>query len=49
MTPEDRVRELGLHIPDYADPPYGGRYGQVRPYRRIGNLLFAIRPHPGGP
>ncbi|WP_198154029.1 RidA family protein [Catenuloplanes japonicus] len=34
------MRELGLDIPDYTDPPYGGRYGQVLPYRRIGNLLL---------
>jgi YjgF/chorismate_mutase-like, putative endoribonuclease len=39
-TPENRVRELGLDIPDYADPPYGGRYGTVKPFHRVGNLLL---------
>lgn len=38
-TPEQRVRELGLEIPDYADPPYGRRYGRMKPFHRIGDLL----------
>jgi len=39
-TPESRVLELGLTIPDYADPPYGGRYGTVKPFHRVGDLLL---------
>lgn len=39
-TPESRAAALGLAIPDYADPPYGGRYGTVKPFHRIGNLLL---------
>jgi len=39
-TPESRVRALGLTVPDYADPPYGGRYGTVKPFHRTGNLLM---------
>lgn len=57
-TPEQRVRELGLSIPDYSDPPYGGRYGQgLKAFHRIGDLveLSGITPedrsgnrlHPG--
>ncbi|MET7394942.1 RidA family protein [Dactylosporangium sp. NPDC005572] len=36
---EQRVRELGLTIPDYSDPPYGLRYGPLKPFHRIGDLL----------
>jgi hypothetical protein len=37
---EARVLELGLEIPDYANPPYGGRYGSaLRAFHRTGNLL----------
>lgn len=39
VTAEQRVRELGLQIPDYSDPPYGRRYGPMKPFHRIGNLL----------
>jgi hypothetical protein len=39
-TPEERVRELGLEIPDYANPPYGGRYGAgLKAFHRIGSLV----------
>jgi len=40
-SPELRARELGLTIPDYADPPYGGRYGgsTLRAFHRTGDLL----------
>lgn len=38
-TPEQRVRELGLAVPDYADPPYGGRYGTVKAFHRTGSLV----------
>ncbi|KAA9108026.1 RidA family protein [Microbacterium rhizomatis] len=36
---EARVRELALDLPDYANPPYGRRYGRIKPFHRIGNLL----------
>ena len=38
-TPEERVRELGLLIPDYADPPYGERYGAMKGFHRSGRTL----------
>ncbi|PZF99034.1 RidA family protein [Micromonospora endophytica] len=38
-TPEQRVAELGLVIPDYADPPYGERYGAMKPFHRAGHTL----------
>jgi hypothetical protein len=37
---EARVIELGLAIPDYADPPYGGRYGTIKPFHRVGSMLM---------
>lgn len=58
-TPEQRVRALGLEIPDYTDPPYGGRYGgdTLKPFHRIGDLVelsgitpedrAGTRTHPG--
>lgn len=36
---EARVRELGLDIPDYSDPPFGIRYGRMKPFHRIGSLI----------
>jgi hypothetical protein len=39
-SPEARVVELGLTIPDYSSPVYGGRYGTVKPFQRVGNLLM---------
>lgn len=39
MSAEHRVRELGLAVPDYSDPPYGGRYGAVKAFHRTGDLL----------
>ena len=39
-SPEARVRELDLTIPDYANPPYGGRYGSaLKAFHRTGDLL----------
>lgn len=56
-TPEERAAALGLAIPDYSDPPYGSRYGQVRAFHRTGDLLElsgmspetrdGVRTHPG--
>jgi YjgF/chorismate_mutase-like, putative endoribonuclease len=40
VSPEERVRELGLEIPDYNDPPYGGRYGRLKAFHRIGKLVM---------
>lgn len=39
MDAEARVLELGLDIPDYANPPYGLRYGPLKLSHRIGNLV----------
>jgi hypothetical protein len=36
---EQKVRDLGLDIPNYANPPYGLRYGPMKPFHRIGDLL----------
>lgn len=38
---EDKVRELGLDVPDYSAQPYLGlKYGSMKAYHRTGNLLF---------
>src|SRR5699024_8602998 len=39
MTAESRVRELGLTIPDYSNPPYGRRFGPMKPFHRVGNFV----------
>lgn len=39
MGADARARELGLEIPDYANPPYGGRYGRVKAFHRIGDFV----------
>jgi hypothetical protein len=39
-SPESRVAELGLAVPDYANPPYGQRYGAVKAFHRTGRLLL---------
>lgn len=37
---EERVRELGLAIPDYSDPPYGARYGGgLKAFHRVGDFV----------
>ncbi|WP_116951368.1 RidA family protein [Jiangella endophytica] len=38
-TPEQRVAELGLVIPDYADPPYGERYSPMKAFHRSGRTV----------
>ncbi|MET0829479.1 MAG: RidA family protein [Microbacterium sp.] len=39
-TPEERARDLGYTIPDYSDPPYGGRYGRgLKAFHRVGDLI----------
>ena len=57
-SPEQRALDLGLEIPDYTNPPYGGRYGQsLKAFHRTGDFveLSGITPetregrqiHPG--
>ncbi len=37
---EARAAELGLVIPDYNDPPYGGRYGRrLKAFHRVGDFI----------
>ena len=42
MSYEQRVKELGLEIPDFGTPGkyYGQQYGKMAPYYRYENLLF---------
>jgi hypothetical protein len=41
MDYEQRARELGLEIPDYAVTPYSGvGHGTMKPHHQVGNLLF---------
>lgn len=40
MTAEQRVAGMGLEVPDYRDPPYGGRYGAMKAYHHTGRLLL---------
>jgi enamine deaminase RidA (YjgF/YER057c/UK114 family) len=40
-TAEEKVRELGLEIPDYSAQPYLGlKYGSMKAYHHTGSLLF---------
>lgn len=40
-TAEQRVKELGLEIPDYTDGSYHGlNYGSMKAFHRTGSLLF---------
>ena len=36
---EERVRQLGLEVPDYANPPYGERYGRMKAFHRMGTFV----------
>ncbi|MBB2975376.1 hypothetical protein FHX49_000942 [Microbacterium endophyticum] len=36
---EQRVKEMGLVIPDYANPPYGERYATMKAFHRTGRTL----------
>ncbi|MGP6170082.1 RidA family protein [Microbacterium sp. A204] len=38
-TPEHRAAELGLVMPDYANPPFGLRYGPLKAFHHTGNTL----------
>ncbi|XDA96934.1 RidA family protein [Sulfitobacter sp. LCG007] len=40
MTAEERVRELGLVLPDFGDSYYGTSYGRMRTHRIVGNVLY---------
>ncbi|MFG6446203.1 RidA family protein [Microbacterium sp. P07] len=36
---ERRVAEMGLVIPDYANPPYGERYATMKAFHHLGRVL----------
>lgn len=39
-TPDARADRLEHPVPDYANPPYGARYGKrLKPFHRTGSLL----------
>lgn len=41
MSIEEKLAEMGIVLPDFGpDGFYGQRYGTMRPWRRVGNLLF---------
>ena len=41
METEARVAELGLALPDFgAASYYGASYGKMKPYHRVGSILF---------
>lgn len=41
MTPEARALALGLDLPDFdRDGYYGAGYGTMKPFHRVGSLLF---------
>ena len=41
MDYEQRLRDLGIELPDYSRIPYYGMsYGSMKPHHRVGNLLF---------
>lgn len=41
MSIEKLVEEMGITLPDFGPEGfYGQRYGKMRPWRRVGNLLF---------
>jgi hypothetical protein len=40
MDDEERVRELGLDIPDYwSTPYYGPAYGSMKSHHQVGRLV----------
>ncbi|MCW4385078.1 RidA family protein [Salinibacterium sp. SYSU T00001] len=47
-TPEQRALALGLDIPDYSNPPYGGRYGTMKAYHHTGRILMLSGMTPEG-
>lgn len=54
---EARVREMGLVIPDYANPPYGERYATMKAFHHLDRTLTisgitpedrqGVKVHPG--
>jgi enamine deaminase RidA (YjgF/YER057c/UK114 family) len=41
MTPEAAALAMGLDLPDFdRDGYYGATYGTMKPYHRVGSLLF---------
>lgn len=41
LTPDARADRLEFPVPDYADPPYGARYGKrLKAFHRSGDLLI---------
>lgn len=56
-SPEQRVKDLGLVIPDYGNPPYGERYGRMKAFHRSGRIVTisgmtpetrdGVKVHPG--
>jgi enamine deaminase RidA (YjgF/YER057c/UK114 family) len=41
MTIEERLGELGVELPELEGPSYyGATYGKMKPYHRVGNILF---------
>jgi enamine deaminase RidA (YjgF/YER057c/UK114 family) len=41
MDTETRIAELGLELPDFGPATYyGATYGKMKPYHRVGNILF---------
>lgn len=39
VSAEQRVRDMGLVIPDYANPPYGERYATMKAFHHVGRTL----------
>lgn len=48
QTAEQRAAALGLAIPDYANPSYGGRYGAMKAFHHTGKLLMLSGMTPEG-
>ncbi|MBV9522467.1 MAG: RidA family protein, partial [Alphaproteobacteria bacterium] len=41
MRPEDKLRQLGITLPDYAARPFAGaKYGKMKPYHILGPVLY---------
>ena len=41
MTIEERLGKLDVELPDFGGPSYyGATYGKMKPYHRVGNILF---------
>jgi enamine deaminase RidA (YjgF/YER057c/UK114 family) len=41
MTPEDRIAQLGITLPDFGGQGYYGTgYGRMKPHHIVGNVLY---------